>query len=77
MASSCDQRCSVITSSSVENGAEDAHHSGEPIKANSVESPPQREKSDEELEHHSNEMKTEAMDVDKVAFLKHLLYGTT
>ncbi|CAG5112463.1 Oidioi.mRNA.OKI2018_I69.chr2.g6679.t1.cds [Oikopleura dioica] len=65
VASSHDQRCSVITSSSVENGAEDAHHSGEPIKANSVESPPQREKSDEELEHHSNEMKTEAMDVDK------------
>ena len=73
MASSHDQRCSVITSSSVENGAEDAHHSGEPIKANSVESPPQREKSDEELEHHSNEMKTEAMDVDKVTFYETVL----
>jgi len=58
-----DQRHSVITSS-VENASDD--RTSEPIKANSVESPPQREKSDEELEPHSSEMKIEAMDVDKV-----------
>jgi len=57
-----DQRHSVITSS-VENASDD--RTSELIKANSVESPPQREKSDEELEPHSSEMKIEAMDVDK------------